>query len=125
MQTSMIQDIALTSSRAINAGMDFAADWLGVSKDEKDLWFNADEVLADYQISAQELIALITASQAGAISKRTLHENLQKFGITRMEFDEEQALIGENVLEGQAEDEMIPQADNLVKGAIRNGRVNG
>lgn len=125
MQTSMIQDIALTSSRAINAGMDFAADWLGVSKDEKDLWFNADEVLADYQISAQELIALITASQAGAISKRTLHENLQKFGITRMEFDEEQALIGENVLEGQAEDEMIPQADNRVKGAIRNGRVNG
>lgn len=126
MQTSMIQDIALTASRAINAGMDFAADWLGVSKDEEKLWFNADEVLADYQITAQELTALIVAWQSQAISRETLHENLQKFGITRKKFDEEQSLIGDSVLEGQAaEDEIASQADNRVKGAIRNGRVSG
>lgn len=135
---SLIHDIAQNIGRAINRGIDLAANWLGESADEDRLWFKVSQELTDYFIDAQAIAALMSAWQSRAMSKQTLHENFEKAGLTRFTFDEEEEMISqEDPLEGEVddfsgediepltEDEPPPQEEERGQNARRAGPQRG
>lgn len=72
-----------------------AANWTGTNPEEIEVKLNRDWI--ETRLDAQELTALTKAWQSGAISHKTLHDNLQRGEIMPMdrEYEEEKELIEE------------------------------
>lgn len=70
--------VAATESveEAFTRALQIAATWTGESEDSVDLTLNRDFV--ETRLSDKELVSLVAAWQAEAISRETLHRNLQR-----------------------------------------------
>ena len=91
-QNSTTANVAITVSEAIQKGINFAAQWMGLEQN------SIYELNTDYNptgMNAQSLTAIVAAFQVGAISYDTLYENLQRGEIASVErtAEEERALI--------------------------------
>lgn len=74
-ETSVMTASVQTIEDAVGAALRFAAEWAGESPDEVEVSMNQDFV--ETRLQPDELQALVVGWQAGAYSRRTLHENLQ------------------------------------------------
>ncbi|MNT84626.1 hypothetical protein D3C72_2246610 [compost metagenome] len=72
----MVSGIANAFSDCLTKALTFMADWAGVSSAGIQYWLNTD--LNPAGLSAQELTALLSAWQSGAITLEDLFENLQR-----------------------------------------------
>ena len=91
-QNSTTANVAITVSDAITKGLNFSSRIMGGAEDA------VYSLNTDYNptgMSAQDLTAMVAAWHGEAISKRTLHENLQRGEVSSTErtFEEEEALI--------------------------------
>lgn len=75
-ETSVVSGIANALSDCLTKALAFMADWAGVSSAGIQYWLNTD--LNPAGLSAQELTALLSAWQSGAITLEDLFENLQR-----------------------------------------------
>jgi hypothetical protein len=98
-QTATITSIALSSAAGLEKALKHAAKMVGANPEEVIVTPNLSFI--DSTLSGSDALQLVQVWQAGAISKLTLYEALQRGEIASTErpFDEEQALI---------EDEMPP-----------------
>lgn len=90
-QTSAAKVMAQNVGSGIQKIMRFSAEWLG--KDPKKVVFEPSYDFIEAMMDGQTLTQFVAASAAGAFSKTTLHENLQRGGVTEKSFEEEQELI--------------------------------
>ena len=91
-QNSTTADVAITISEALTKALNFASMWMGSTEEA------VYELNTDYNptgMSGQDLTAMVSAYQGGAISYDTLYENLQRGEIASVErtADEERAMI--------------------------------
>lgn len=105
-ETSVLAAQARLVSQGITAMMETMREWAGIAGR---CLFNLSTDFMPVRMSAQELDALVKAWQTGAISRQTLHHNLQmgeviEHGVT---VEEEEARIGDQApaLMGGAGDE--------------------
>lgn len=98
-ETSVVSGIANALSDCLTKALTFMADWAGVSSAGIQYWLNTD--LNPAGLSAQELTALLSAWQSGAITLEDLFENLQRAEIVdpAKSFDDHRDELAE---EGQA-----------------------
>jgi len=91
-QNSTTADVAITISEALTKALNFASMWMG-STEEAVYQLNTD--YNPTGMSGQDLTAIVSAYQGGAISYDTLYENLQRGEIASVErtADEERAMI--------------------------------
>ena len=91
-QNSTTADVAITISEALTKALNFASMWMG-STEEAVYQLNTD--YNPTGMSGQDLTAMVSAYQGGAISYDTLYENLQRGEIASVErtADEERAMI--------------------------------
>jgi hypothetical protein len=75
-ETSLLASTVRMVQAGIKSALSIAAEWVGASADDVDVRLNTDFVEA--RLSAQELTTLVAAWQSGAISRETMHVNLQK-----------------------------------------------
>jgi len=103
-ETSLVLDTLQSVEKGLSMLMRQAAVWVGADPDEVELRLNRDFV--DSKIDANMLAALVKTWQTGAISRDTLHANLQRGEVMDMgrTAEEEKELIDE-------EGEFIPDAD--------------
>lgn len=94
-ETSILTAGVHTVEEAFMAASRFAAEWSGASPDQVDLTLNKDFV--ETRLDPQEITALVAAWQAGAYSRATLHEQLQRGEIVAPDrtVEDEVALIEE------------------------------
>ena len=92
-QTSSLKMIAVSSAAGLEQALRFTAVWAGADPEQVHVEPNLDFV--DHELSPQEITALVSAWQAGAYSKQTLFENLQRGNIIDPDkyFEEEEDLI--------------------------------
>jgi len=92
-ETSLLSSSVMMCEQAIIRLLKWAAEWVGASQDEVSFKLNRDWVEA--KLTSQELDALVRSWQGGAISRLTLHENLQKGELIPMlrTAEEEQELV--------------------------------
>lgn len=91
-QNSTTADVAITCADVITKALNFAARWMGSTEEA------VYELNTDYNptgMSGQDLTAMVSAYQGGAISYDTLYENLQRGEIASVgrTADEERAMI--------------------------------
>ena len=91
-QNSTTADVAITISEALTKALNFAAMWMGGTEEA------IYELNTDYNptgMSGQDLTAMVSAYQGGAISYETLYKNLQRGEVAGSErtAEEEKALI--------------------------------
>ena len=91
-QNSTTADVAITCADVITKALNFASMWMG-STEEAVYQLNTD--YNPTGMSGQDLTAMVSAYQGGAISYDTLYENLQRGEIASVErtADEERAMI--------------------------------
>jgi hypothetical protein len=94
-EESQLAAMAQTVSQGISLALTWLAAWAGASG-EVEYELNRDFV--PVRMGPQELTALVTAWQTGAVSGQTLFDNLQRGEIIKpgIEYEEEQARIGES-----------------------------
>lgn len=87
-RTASLTQVAKTGAEALEYLLELAAEWVGASAEEVIVEANTD--FADDAMTAAELAALQGAKALGApISTETIHENMQRRGMTKLTFDEE------------------------------------
>lgn len=91
-QTSAAKVMAQNIGSGIQKIMRVSADWLGVPSDK--IVFEPSYDFNEPVMDGMTLAQYVMAQQAGAFSKTTLHENLQRGGVTEKSFEEEKELIG-------------------------------
>jgi hypothetical protein len=91
-ENSVLGSLANAASAAISKALNWCLQWAGVQAEAK-VELNTDYLPTG--LSAQEVTALVAAWQAGAISHRTLHDNLLRGEVARqgVDFDEEKSEI--------------------------------
>jgi len=75
-ETSLMLSVVNMAEHALNRLFYWAADWTGADPSKVDIKLNKD--FYDSRMAAGDLSELVKAWQAGAISRTTLHENLQR-----------------------------------------------
>ena len=75
-ETSLMLSSIAMCENALNTIFRWAGDWVGVASDQIEINLNRD--LYDTKMSPQDLKELVAAWMSGAISRTTLHENLQR-----------------------------------------------
>jgi hypothetical protein len=75
-EMSLLQSVVLSGNLAFTRILREAAVWVGANPDEVEIGINSDFV--ETRMTHQELTALVQAWQGQAISRKTLHENLQR-----------------------------------------------
>lgn len=100
-ETSVMVSAVQTLESAVKQALRFAAFWARADASVVDVKMNRDYV--ETRLDANEITSLVQAWQAGAFSKRTLHEQFRSGEIIppNRSFDEEQALIEEEAEEMQ------------------------
>ncbi|MCR9256278.1 MAG: DUF4055 domain-containing protein [Alphaproteobacteria bacterium] len=91
---SILSTLAATANEAFETALRWAVWWQGIDRPMVRLTLKPDFV--DGRLAAEDLQALVAAWQAGAISKRTLFDNLKDGEIVQPDrsFGEEEAAIG-------------------------------
>lgn len=80
-QHSTLKTIAMNSAAGLERGLKNIGIWLGLSDSEVDkIKVTPNLDFADHTLAAQDIMALVSAWQANAYSKRTLFWNLQRGG---------------------------------------------
>lgn len=115
-ETSLVMDTLQTVETGINRLMRWSADWLGSTGDVS-LRLNKDFV--DAKIDANMLMAIVKSWQSGAISRDTMHANLQQGEVMAMDVtpddekdkidDEGEFIPGETVSLGGASVDIVPE----------------
>lgn len=75
-EMSLLQSVVLSSDLALTKIFRLASEWVGENPDEVEVAINSDFV--ETRMTHQELTALTQAWQGQAISRDTLHKNLQR-----------------------------------------------
>lgn len=91
-QTSAIKIMAQNIGSGIQKIMRLSAEWLGI--DPASVTFEPSYEFKEVIMDADEAVKIKSLEDGGALSKRTVHENLQRGGLTPNTFEEEQELIG-------------------------------
>lgn len=81
-ETSLVMDTLQTVETGVTLLMQWAADWL-LSSEEVSLALNKDFV--DARIDANMMVAIVKTWQSGAISRETMHWNLQQGEVMKMD----------------------------------------
>ena len=104
-ETSLVLDALQTVETGVQRLVKWAAEWVGAPTTDIEISLNKDFV--DSQMDANMLMALVKSWQTGAISRDTMHYNMQQGEIMRMDRtpQEEKDLIDD-------EGEFTPTADN-------------
>lgn len=93
-QTASLRQIAVAGAQALQQVLRIAAEWLGEDPLAVEVTPNLE--FADTRFVPKELVDTMTARTQGApISLETIHENLQKMGVTQKTYQEEIDLIAE------------------------------
>lgn len=94
-ETSLLSSVVNSVEESLFAAFRLAATWQGADPEAVDVRINRDWIEAALQPA--ELDAVVKAWQSGAISRQTMHENLQRGEIIPADrtFEEEKALIDE------------------------------
>jgi hypothetical protein len=92
-EMSLLTSVVNMTEAGLEKAFKIAAEWVGANPDDVELNINTDFV--ETRMDSLELTALVKAWQSGAISRETLHENLQKGEIIpgSRTVDEEKQLI--------------------------------
>lgn len=92
-ETSLVLDSLQTVEMGIELLLRWAADWMAGDMNEVEIVLNRDFV--DARLDANMLMAIVKTWQLGAISRDTMHDNLQQGEIMRMDrtAEEEKDLI--------------------------------
>ena len=117
-EMSLLKTVVMTSSVAMTRICRLVADWMGLPSNEIVIKYNDDFV--ETRMTHQELTALVSAWQSGAISRETMHENLQRGEIvdpTKSVEDEvadieEGAIMNPPPQPGEDDDEDEPPPDD-------------
>ena len=87
-QTATLNQIAKTGALALETLLKTAARWMGA--DESKVKVSPNLEFADYQMSGQDLVNMMTAKREGApISMQSIHEMMVQGNLTRMDFPTE------------------------------------
>jgi hypothetical protein len=91
-ENSVLASLANAAGAAISKALTWCAQWAGVAEPVR-VELNTDYLPAG--MTAQELTALVSAWQAGAVSHETLYDNLQRGEIAQqgVDFDDEKGKI--------------------------------
>jgi len=97
-EMSLLKSVVMISSVAMTRVLRTVADWMGLPKDDILVKYNDDFV--ETRMTHQEMTAMVSAWQSGAISRFTMHENFQRGEIIdpARTVEEEEADIDEDVL---------------------------
>jgi hypothetical protein len=93
-ETSLLAGMAQTVSLGMTQALQWFADWAGAAGEVK---YDLNKEFSPVGMTAQDLSALVTAWQSGAISHAVLFDNLQRAEVIDHDvtFEEEQARIGD------------------------------
>lgn len=94
-ETSVLIAGVQTFEGGVEQALQFAAVWVGANPDDVNVTMNTDFI--ETRLAPEEITALVAGWQAGAYSKKTLHENLQKGEVIppSRSIEEEQEMIDE------------------------------
>jgi hypothetical protein len=124
-QTSSLKMISASSAAGLEQTLKFTAIWAGANPDEVSVTPNMEFI--EHELSPQEITALVASWQAGAYSKATLFDNLQRGNIIDPEktFEEEQDLIeldGDLAGLGKMDDDdEIPLPPESISSGLQSG----
>lgn len=107
-QTATLNQIAKTGALALEMVLKKAAAWMGADPEKVKVTPNLE--FADYQMSGQDLVNLMTAkrTQGAPLSQESIHRLMVQGNLTRLDFPTEEALI-------KAEEEFISPEAKLAK----------
>ena len=93
-QTATLNQIALAGASGLENLLRVVATWMGANPEEVKVEPNLE--FADFDLSGQEIVYLMTARTMGApISKESIHQLMVDRGITKFDYDRELELIQE------------------------------
>jgi hypothetical protein len=93
-QTATLNQIALTGAAGLERVLRIIATWMGANPEEVKVTPNIE--FADFELSGQEIVYLMTARSMGApLSKQSIHGLMVERGITKLDFDAEMDVISE------------------------------
>ena len=104
-ETSLVMDALQTVESGVARLVTWAAEWLGIQNSEVVIKLNKDFV--DAKMDANMLMAVVKAWQTGAVSRDTMHSNLQQGEVMDMSRD---AATEKDLIEDEGE--FVPQADS-------------
>lgn len=95
-QHATLKGVAMTAAAGLEKALKNLAVWMRADPDKVIVEPNLD--FFDHELSAQEIMALVSGWQAGAYSKVTLFERFKKGGLVpeAREFEEEEELIAQD-----------------------------
>jgi hypothetical protein len=102
-ETSLVMDTLQTVEMGITRLAEWAAEWMGVTSD---IVIKLNKDFVDAKIDANMLMALVKSWQTGAISRDTLHSNLQEgevMSMSRTAQEEKDKIDDEGEFEAQAD----------------------
>lgn len=98
-QTATLNQIALAGAAGLENMLKVIAEWMGANPDEVKVTPNLE--FADFDLSGQEVVYLMTARTMGApISKESIHNLMVDRGITKFDYDTELEKIAEEDANG-------------------------
>ena len=93
-QTATLNQIALAGAAGLEQILKVVATWMGANPDEVKVTPNVE--FADFELSGQEIVYLMTARSMGApLSKESIHNLMVERGITKLDFETEMDIIAE------------------------------
>lgn len=115
-QTATLTTIALAGAAALEKILKMAARWIGANENEVKVDPNLE--FADYDMSGDNLVKLMTAIEMGApLSLESVHGLMAEQGVTRMDFKTEMELVKKQQEERRkiAEDQAAKAAELAAK----------
>lgn len=116
-QTATLNQIALAGAAGLQHVLRIVAEWMGANPEEVVVTPNVE--FADFDLSGQEIVYLMTAKGMGApISNESIHNLMVERGITKLDYDAELELIAkeeaapEGTGAGGTDPLIIPPQDN-------------
>ncbi len=98
-RTASLVSIVKTGALTLENALKTCAVWVGANPDEVEVKPNLD--FLNSEMTAEELASLMGSKVMGApISMQTIHERMQKRGMTEQEYEDELALIQAEVADG-------------------------
>lgn len=97
-RTASLNSIAVTGAGALEWLLKVAAKWMGQNPDKVKVTPNME--FADYQMTGDMLVKLMTAKGSGApLSRESIHALMAEGGVTKYSYDEEKALLDKEAAE--------------------------
>jgi hypothetical protein len=107
-QTATLNQIAITGAAALEHMLRMCARWMGL--DEKAVTVTPNLEFADFEMTGQNLMALMEARAMGApLTKRSIHGLMVDQGLTKMDYESEVALYKVEIAQ-DVKDGLIPTA---------------